>query len=116
MQHEDELLSLALNDDAFVSSVLSQAGTSGSMSHLDPKSRALVRLAAMLALDATPACYVSVVEDAIDSGAGSDEIVGTLLTVGDVIGMARLVSAAPKLALAVGFDIDAALEQTSEIA
>ena len=116
MQHEDELLSLALNDDAFVSSVLSDSGTSGSMSHLDPKSRALARLAAMLALDATPACYFSAVEDATDSGASVGEIVGTLLTVGDVIGLARLVSAAPKLALAIGFDIDVALEQTSEIA
>ena len=39
-----------------------------------------------------------------------DEIVGTLIAVAPIVGTARVVSAAPELALALGYDIEAALE------
>ena len=39
-----------------------------------------------------------------------DEIVGTLIAVAPTIGLRRVVSAAPELALALGYDVDAALE------
>ena len=39
-----------------------------------------------------------------------DEIVGTLIAVAPVIGLARVVSDAPELALALGYDVEAALE------
>ncbi len=35
---------------------------------------------------------------------------GTLITIAPIIGLARAVSAAPELALPIGYDIDAALE------
>jgi hypothetical protein len=39
-----------------------------------------------------------------------DDLVGTLIAVMPSTGADRVVSAAPKLALALGYDIDAALE------
>jgi hypothetical protein len=46
------------------------------------------------------------------TGATFDEIVGCLIAVAPVVGLARVVSAAPELALALGYDVDAALEAT----
>ena len=40
----------------------------------------------------------------------SQEIVGVLIAVAPTVGLARVVSAAPELALAIGYDVDAALE------
>jgi hypothetical protein len=39
-------------------------------------------------------------------------VVATLLAVASVAGLARLVSAAPRLALALGYDVDQAWEST----
>jgi hypothetical protein len=44
------------------------------------------------------------------AGASNDEIVGCLLAVMPTLGVARVVSAAPKLGLALGFDVATALE------
>ena len=63
-----------------------------------------------LAIDAAPSSYQSVVETALAAGATVDEVVGTLIAVAPTIGLARVVSAAPELALALGYDVDAALE------
>jgi hypothetical protein len=39
-----------------------------------------------------------------------DEIVGTLIAVLPIVGAARVVSAAPSLGLAIGYDVGEALE------
>ncbi|HEX6577419.1 MAG TPA: carboxymuconolactone decarboxylase family protein [Jiangellaceae bacterium] len=109
--HHRRLRCLALNDEKFIDSVLAMRPDDVEASGLDPKIHALVRLAALLALDAAPASYQSVVGAAFASGATVEEIVGVLISVAPTVGVARIVSAAPELALAVGYDIDAALER-----
>ena len=49
-------------------------------------------------------------------GASDDEIVGCLIAVLPAVGVANVVSAAPKLALALGYDVTAALEAGGMIA
>ena len=44
------------------------------------------------------------------AGATADEIVGTLVAVVSLTGVPRAVAAAPKLGLALGYDVDAVLE------
>ena len=44
---------------------------------------------------------------AIEAGATEEEIVGVLVAVAPAVGLARVVSTAPRLALAIGYDIDA---------
>ena len=44
------------------------------------------------------------------AGATADEIVGTLMAVAPITGVARTVAAAPEFGLALGYDVDAALE------
>ena len=48
---------------------------------------------------------------ALAAGASYDEIVATLEAVTPVTGTARVVQCAPKLALALGYDVEEALEE-----
>ena len=104
------LRKLALRDDAFVESILDRDEAS-ELSGLDGKTWALVRLGALIAVDAAPASYLEAVDAARTAGATDDEIVGSLVSVVTLIGVPRAVSAAPKLSLAVGYDVDAGLER-----
>ena len=112
--YKETLRSLALNDERFVDKVLGMGHDTIDASHLDPKTHALLRLAASLAIDAAPSSYQSSVGVALAAGASIDEIVGSLIAVAPTIGLARVVSAAPELALALGYDVDAALEASGE--
>ena len=105
---------LALNDESFVDSVLGMGRDTVEVSRLDQKTHALVRLGASLAIDAAPSSYQSNVEVALAAGASIDEIVGSLIAVAPTIGLTRVVSAAPELALALGYDVEAALESPGE--
>lgn len=77
---------------------------------LDARAAALVQLAALVALDAPAGAYRSTVDAAVAGGASESDLVATLLAVAPVAGLARLVSAAPRLALALGYDVDQAWE------
>ena len=108
--YEQTLRRLALNDEGFVRSELGIGLDTPEPSALDPKTHAVARLGAMLAIDAAPSSYQASVEEALAAGATIEEVVETLLAVAPIIGTARVVSAAPELALALGYDVDAALE------
>ena len=109
-EYKETLRRLALNDQTFVAAVLGMGRDTVEVSQLDQKTHALARLSASLAVDAAPISYQSSVGLALTAGATVDEIVGCLIAVAPVIGLARVVSAAPELALALGYDVDAALE------
>jgi 4-carboxymuconolactone decarboxylase len=82
---------------------------------LDPKTHALVRLGALIAVDAAPPSYLDVIEPARRAGATDEEIVGCLVAVLPTLGAARVISAAPKLGLALGYDVAAALEESGSL-
>ena len=97
---------LALNDEAAVESALqmyvSEAGNSG----LAPKTCALVRLAGLVALNASPATYGWSATAAFAAGATDEEIVGVLVALLPIIGVARASGAAADIAAAIGCDLD----------
>jgi 4-carboxymuconolactone decarboxylase len=103
---EDLLRRLALNDERSVASALADGGPC----RLDPKTHALVRLGALVSLGAAPASYRLTVERAYAAGATDEEIIGVLAAVSPAVGYARVVAAAPDLALAIGYDVEAALD------
>jgi 4-carboxymuconolactone decarboxylase len=98
---------LALNDEESVGRVL--AGDSGAAGRavLRPKVDLLVRLGALLALGASTSSLRATVDRALGAGATEAEIVGVLVAVAPSVGLARVVSCAPRLALAIGYDIEA---------
>ena len=96
---------LALNDPSAVGSALS-ATTDPEWSALGEKTQALLRIAALIAAESSPPSYQWAVSVALANGAGDDEIVGVLLSVAAVVGEARVTSAAPTLASALGYELD----------
>jgi len=109
--YKERLRGLALHDDRFLGLLLAADSTTSSSAVLGSKTAALVRVAATVAVDAAPSSFQHAVAHALASGAGCDEIVATLEAVVPVTGAACVVSAAPKLALALGYDVEDALEQ-----
>lgn len=81
---------------------------------LDPKTLALARLAALIATGGPVPSYSELVDAAVDVGATPSDIVDVLVTIADIVGSPRMVDAAPKLGMALGFDIDKAMEANSE--
>jgi 4-carboxymuconolactone decarboxylase len=107
--HRTILRKLAIRDVGLVDEVIGHDRHNLDASGLDPKTHALVRIGALITIDAGPASYLWSVESALQHGATLDEIVGTLLAVLAVIGPEGVVCAAPKLGLAVGYDVSPAL-------
>jgi alkylhydroperoxidase/carboxymuconolactone decarboxylase family protein YurZ len=79
---------------------------------LDPRTFALVKIAALVALDAPPASYARQVADALDDGASHEDIVGVLRAVAPQVGAARLVAAAPEIMFALGRPAGAVLAES----
>ena len=109
--HECTLRKLAIGDDAFIEAVLASERANAAESRLDQKAQALVRLGALIAVDAASPSYLDAVENAREAGTSDEELVGCLLAVLPTLGAARVISAAPKLGLALGYDVGAALEE-----
>lgn len=106
-QLERLLRQLAVNDEQSVERVLTRGSGAVADAGLRPKVDLLVELGALLALGAPTASLRATVRRAIVAGATESEIVGVLLAVAPAVGLARVVSSAPKLALAIGYDIEA---------
>jgi alkylhydroperoxidase/carboxymuconolactone decarboxylase family protein YurZ len=107
--HEESLRRLALHDERCIQSLLGIAlrdKTAG----LDHKTHALVRLAALIPLEASCVSYGWAVDAALGAGATADEIVGTLIAVAPITGVAQVVAATPAVARSLGYDLDWAFE------
>ena len=111
MDTEETLRRLTIRDEEYVDAILSHDPDGIVTSSLEPKTRALVRIGALVSIDAAPASYLATIESGLRHGATADEIVSVLIAVMPSIGSARVVSAAPKLGLALGYDVSEDLER-----
>ena len=108
-EYKTQLRRLAVHDEALLEAI-SVDGSPFVAAAIDSKTAALVRLAATVAVDAAPASFQHAVALALAAGASHNEIVASLEAVTPVTGAARVVQCTPKIALALGYDVDAALE------
>jgi alkylhydroperoxidase/carboxymuconolactone decarboxylase family protein YurZ len=113
MDPGEKLLRLVLHDEGFIESALGTEVDNLEASGLDERTHAMIRLAALLALDAPAAMYQWDVDLAFAAGVTPEEIVGCLIAAAPLIGIPRVVAAAPALASMIGYDMDAALEGTT---
>jgi len=107
---QETLRRLAMIDERFVED---QAGLGlglPGMAALDPKTAALLQLGASVALGSPAVCLEWSTTRALAAGASDAEIADVLLVIAPVAGLGRVVSAAPDVAGALGYDIVAALE------
>jgi 4-carboxymuconolactone decarboxylase len=105
-QVEQLLRRLALNDEKLVGSVLARTLGDGAAPALDRKAEALVQVGALLSVGACTASLRWTVELAQATGATDEEILGVLVAIGPAVGLARVVAEAPRLALAMGYEIE----------
>ena len=108
------LRKLAIHDDAYIESVLACGVRDTVPSGLDVRTQAMVRVAALAAVGAAPTTYMCAIESALEAGATEQDIVGVLTALLPTLGPDRVVAAAPGLGLALGYDLDEALERHSE--
>jgi alkylhydroperoxidase/carboxymuconolactone decarboxylase family protein YurZ len=97
---------LSLNDEETLGRVLAGGPPKDRGASLAPKVDVLVRLGGLLALGASTPSLRTAVEHAQEAGATEAEIVGVLVAVAPAVGLARVVATAPKLAAAIGYEID----------
>jgi alkylhydroperoxidase/carboxymuconolactone decarboxylase family protein YurZ len=84
----------------------SMTASSLETSSLDPETLMLVRIGALVAVDAPPASYLMNLGAASESGADVEQIQGVLAAVAPIVGTARVVSAAGKMVEALGVALD----------
>jgi alkylhydroperoxidase/carboxymuconolactone decarboxylase family protein YurZ len=109
---QETLRRLAIFDER-----LAEAGLGPSLvqaSALDAKTAALLQLAVSVGIGSSAVCLEWSTARALAAGATKDEIADVLLAIAAVAGLGRVVSAAPDVATALEYDIDAALEEPDD--
>jgi len=102
---------LTLGDTALIATMADPGAREPSIHHLDPWTEALVRVGVLVALDAPASSFRSAVDEAQLAGACLDDLLAVLSAVAGPVGSARVISTAPRIALAAGYDVEAALER-----
>jgi len=109
---QDTLRRLAIFDERLV-----EAGFGLGMaepSALDARTAALLQLGASVAIGSSAVCLQWSAARALAAGASKEEIADVLLAIAAVAGLGRVVSAAPKVATALDYDVEAALEAADD--
>ena len=75
---------------------------------LSPRELMLVRLTALVAVDAPPASYLLNLGAASELGFGVEDVQGVLAAVAPIVGTARVASATGNIVRALGFALEAA--------
>jgi alkylhydroperoxidase/carboxymuconolactone decarboxylase family protein YurZ len=101
----DTLGALAQGDPDLLGAGLEMRAKVEAASRLDARTFALVKIAALIALDAPPASYVWQVGLALQEGATPEDILGVLIAIAPQVGGPRLVAAAPELMVALGLTL-----------
>ena len=79
-------------------------------SGLDPRTFSLVKIAALIALDAPPSSYLWQVANALGSGCTPEDLLGVLKAVAPQVGGPRVVAAAPELMIAMGLALPSGVD------
>lgn len=103
----DALSGLSLGDMEVLGDVLELREALQQNSGLDARTFSLVKIAALVAVDAPPASYLWQVANALDAGASPAQILGVLRAVAPQVGGPRVVAAAPEIMVALGLSLPA---------
>jgi 4-carboxymuconolactone decarboxylase len=101
----ETLAGLAMGDPDLLAEGLELRTEWQTRSGLDARSYALVKIAALIALDAPPASYLWQVANALDAGATPADLMGVLVAVAPQVGGPKTVAAAPELMVALGLSL-----------
>jgi 4-carboxymuconolactone decarboxylase len=99
-EHRELLRRLTLNDETALSVVMS-GKTPSLKTLLDDKTRALVRVAGLVALDCETASLQVGWDAAWAAGSSDEEILETIIAVAPLVGTTRIASALPRVEAAL---------------
>jgi alkylhydroperoxidase/carboxymuconolactone decarboxylase family protein YurZ len=108
---EDAFRRLTIGDAGLVAEMADPGARELDRIRLDLRTETLLRIGALIALDAPSSSYRTAVDAAQMAGAGLEDLLAVLIAVAGPVGSARVMSAAPRIALAAGYDVEAALEE-----
>jgi 4-carboxymuconolactone decarboxylase len=108
---EDTFRRLTIGEPGLLASIADGVDREDGPARLDERTASLLRIGALVAIDAPPSSYRTAVDAARRAGAGLEDLLSVLLVVAGSVGSARVVSAAPRIALAAGYDVEADLER-----
>jgi alkylhydroperoxidase/carboxymuconolactone decarboxylase family protein YurZ len=97
--------SMALGDPEFLLEGLEARANWQERSGLDPRTFSLVKIAALIALDAPPSSYLWQVANALDAGCTPGDLLGVLQAIAPQVGGPKIVAAAPELMVALGLSL-----------
>lgn len=107
---EESFRRLTIGDPTLVAVITDHESRTAALRWLDPRTEALLRVAALVSLDAPQSSYRAPIADAIAAGARLEDFYAVLSAIAPDVGSARVVSAAPRIATLAGYDVEAALE------
>ena len=111
VRFQEILRRLAIIDETLVEGQAGLGLDPRGLSTLDPKTAALLQLAALVAIGSSEGSLQWSTGRALAAGASEEEIAEVLLVIAPVAGLSRVVAAAPDVAIALGYDVAAALEE-----
>ena len=111
VRFHETLRRLAIIDETFVEDEARVRIDLSPAAALDAKTAALLQLGVSVAIGSPEVCLEWSTGRALAAGASEDEIADVLLAIAPVAGLGRVVAAAPGMATALGYDIEAALEE-----
>ena len=103
---ETLLRQLSIGDEASLTSELPAAAQV-----LGERTAGLLRLSALIMRDSPLASYQRAVNAAFDAGVSVDEVLALLPLLAQLAGSTTVINAAPKLAMALGYDVETGLEE-----
>jgi 4-carboxymuconolactone decarboxylase len=107
---EESLCRLAIGDQTLIAKLARSADEEPGAARLDELTESLIRVAVLVPLDAPRSSYQSAIGAAIRGGASLEDLLATLAATIPAVGAPRVVSAAPRIAVAAGYDVDGAIE------
>ena len=102
------------SDTAVLDTLVDLTAVSVDHSSLPPRDFMLLRLAALIAVDAPPASYLANAGAAADSGVIAADIQAVMIAVAPVVGTARVVSAGGKILRALGLAVAVAADELAD--
>lgn len=99
---QEVLTGISVGDVSILDTAIGMRELGREVTGLDARTYALVKIAALIALDAPPASYVWQIGNALDEGVTPEDILGVLRAVAFQVGGPKIVAAAPEIMLALG--------------
>ncbi|MGH2904467.1 MAG: carboxymuconolactone decarboxylase family protein [Solirubrobacteraceae bacterium] len=107
---QEKLAGISAGDMQFIEQAVGLREAALEVTGLDPRTFALVKVAALIALDAPPASYRWQIVNALQDGVTPEDLVGALIAVAPQVGGPRTIAAAAEILLTLGLSLPAEAE------